>query len=365
MATDPRLRTAAKTVNEELLDEAIRHAAMVDRFRASLQRTMRRRLDREVLQPLLDEITKELSKIQEGKRTRTRLERLQRFAVVVGQQVRGTMRPLRQSMLTELRRFAATESGISLAALRSLTPLRISFTAPSLQQIRNMVTNVPYQGRTFNEWMNSLNRRTASRVKQAMNQGLVQGESIDDIVRRIRGTGGVFQETRRNLQAIVRTSATHVSAQARELTYSNNEDVVKGVQYVATLDARTTEICAGLDGRVFEVNEGPRPPMHVNCRSTTVPVLKSWEELGIPARELDPSTRASMNGQVSEDVTFNQWLKRQSKGVQNEVLGATRGKLFREGKISVDRLTDQQNRPLTLDQIKKREGLTDGDLKLR
>jgi SPP1 gp7 family putative phage head morphogenesis protein len=46
----------------------------------------------------------------------------------------------------------------------------------------------------------------------------------------------------------------------------------KKYRYVATLDSRTSSICAALDGREFEYGKGPMPPQHFNCRSTTVPI---------------------------------------------------------------------------------------------
>jgi hypothetical protein len=57
-------------------------------------------------------------------------------------------------------------------------------------------------------------------------------------------------------------------------------------------------------------------------------VVKSWKELGIDIAEMDASTRASMDGQVPEDTKYGDWLKRQSKARQDEVLGPVRAKLF-------------------------------------
>ena len=147
----------------------------------------------------------------------------------------------------------------------------------------------------------------------------------------------------------------HVSSQSREAVYSENESLVKGVQYVATLDTRTTDICADLDGQIFKVDEGPRPPQHINCRSTTVPVLRSWKELGIDLKEAPPGTRASMNGQVAEGTTYGQWLKSQSTSTQNEALGPGRAKLFRSGAVSIHQFVDSTGRTLTLDELSRLE----------
>jgi hypothetical protein len=102
------------------------------------------------------------------------------------------------------------------------------------------------------------------------------------------------------------------------------------------------------------VDKGPRPPAHFNCRSSTTPILKSWRELGFDADELPPGTRASMNGQVPADQDYDTWLRKQPKDVQDDVLGKTKGDLFRAG-LKMDRFVDRKGAELTLDQLRRRE----------
>src|SRR5690606_26281802 len=66
--------------------------------------------------------------------------------------------------------------------------------------------------------------------------------------------------------------------------------------------------CMSLDGKVFPINEGPRPPRHVACRCTMNVVLKSAQELGLNLREIPEGTRMSMDGQVPQSVIYNDWL---------------------------------------------------------
>ena len=219
------------------------------------------------------------------------------------------------------------------------------------------------QGFTLTQWFASLSRRAALNVQQQLNIGIAAGETVDQLARRVRGTrrlgfrDGILETTRRQAQAIVRTGVNHVSTQARELVYLENTDLVKAVQIVATLDSRTTFICQGLDGQVFPVGEGPRPPFHVSCRTTTAPVLRSLQELGIDPALVPASTRASMNGQVPESQSFAQWLRRQPNSVQNEALGPTRARLFRGNRVTIDKFTDPQHRPLTLEELRIAEDL--------
>ena len=65
-------------------------------------------------------------------------------------------------------------------------------------------------------------------------------------------------------------------------------------------------------------------------------------------------TRASMNGQVPADQTYDGFLRKQPKAFQDEVLGKTKADLFRSG-VKVDRFTDASGVEYTLDQLKRRE----------
>jgi hypothetical protein len=123
---------------------------------------------------------------------------------------------------------------------------------------------------------------------------------------------------------------------------------------VGELIVHNTPICQSRDGKVYPLDSGPRPPAHFRCRSTTAPVLKSWKELGLKERDIPPGTRASMDGQVPEAETYQTWLKKKSPAFQDDVLGPTRGKLFREG-MTLDRFVDETGHEYTLKQLRSKD----------
>ena len=85
-----------------------------------------------------------------------------------------------------------------------------------------------------------------------------------------------------------------------------------------------------------------------------MPIVKSWKEIGIDLPESKASTRASVDGQIAEDITFTKWLRSKPVSVQDDILGATRGKLFRANKIEIDKFTDSKGRVISLDQLRKK-----------
>ena len=115
---------------------------------------------------------------------------------------------------------------------------------------------------------------------------------------------------------------------------------------------------------VYKIGKGKLPPAHPNCRSTTAPLFA--EDVQIKGKELVKvdagGKRASMDGQVSADLTYNEWFKKQSKGFQLEVLGKTRYNLFESGELTLDKFTNNRDQALTLDQLKAKYPSVMGDI---
>lgn len=283
-----------------------------------------------------------------GPATTKRLRELQRD---LKEQLDGGYFVLRDSATKDLHRLAAAEASWVQSTVRGLSPIELGFDLPAPNLLRSIVSSRPFEGQLLKDWFSGLSTAARTRYTSAIGIGLVRGEGIDDIVARITGAS---ETARRNVESVIRTAVNHVSTQAREITYKENDDLIKGVQIVATLDERTTPVCRSLDGKVYEPNEGPRPPFHFQCRTTTVPVLRSWKELGLPFKEVPESTRASLDGQVSEKLTYGKWLRGQPTSVQDTILGPTRAKLFRSNQVSIERFVDDRGRQLTLEELERR-----------
>lgn len=345
----------ADSINRKLEDRAIRHATALVRVRNGTARDIGRLLD-DALREVSEELERRVSNINAPgtfQPSRQRRRRLRQMRESLREGIRGVQ--LRDTLVQNLEGLALTERDSQLSILNSVTPgeLGIAYRKPSASLLRSIVTSRPFEGQILSEWTRGIERSTVNRVAREVNLGLTAGESNQDITRRVRRQ---LNTTRQEAQAVARTAVNHVSAQAREVTFGENDDIVKGVKWVSTLDRRTSIICASLDGRVFPVNEGRRPPAHFNCRSTTTPVLRSWRELGFDADELSPSTRASMDGQVPETQDFPQWLKRQPRDVQESVLGPTRARAFRGG-TNISEFVDDNLRPLTVSELRRLERL--------
>lgn len=210
---------------------------------------------------------------------------------------------------------------------------------------------------------------------QVVRNGLLTGETTDSIARRLKGRlrfgqpgsirqiaaagGQVTTVANNQVMALVRTSVNQVSNAASQQVYEANQDITEKYRYVATLDTRTSAICRALDGREFEYGKGPMPPQHFNCRSTTVPVI-DYEALGFTPPE--PGKRQSMDGPVPANESYGQWLSKQSKATQAEVLGAEKVAYFNRlankygPKDAIAKMVRDDGSELTLDQLRRRYG---------
>jgi len=354
---------AVKTANDELLERAILHAVRMQRLEANEARVIFRFLDREVLPDITARLASMMQRINGRGYASIRTRQVRDLVAALDKITAKGLGDARKFTITRLERIGLSEAEWQTKLLDELlSPVGIETTLPTVGFIREAINARPFQGKLLSEWFDDLSKSVQRDLERQLKIGLIEGESIPELTRRVQTA--TLDTARRNAATIARTATNHVTTQAREAVYRENEDVMKGVEWVSTLDARTTETCMALDTQVFPIDSGPRPPAHMNCRSTTVPVLKSWKELGIDLAEAPKGTRAAFGGEVPESMSYGSWLRKQSVSVQNEALGPTRARLFREGKVKIDRFVGNDRQPLTLEQIRRREGLSADDVKV-
>jgi SPP1 gp7 family putative phage head morphogenesis protein len=270
---------------------------------------------------------------------------------------------------TELVGLALGESVFVAGVIVDNLPVKFAPALPSVRELRGIVFARPFQNRILRDWLGTFQLNDRRRMMDQIRQGLVFSETPTQISRRIwgtqalGGTDGVRQITRRGAQTLTQTATSAISNAVRQELYKANRRVIPREQYVATLDSRTTPICSSLDGDVFPVGDGPIPPLHMNCRSIRVPVIdgrKLGSRPATPFTEKDlrglkgPQRRRrveQLTGKVPADTTYQQWLGNQRAGFQDDVLGPTRGRLFRSGELDLKGFVDNSGDQFTLRQL--------------
>tara|TARA_R100001443_G_scaffold115333_2_gene132853 strand:+ start:3535 stop:4581 length:1047 start_codon:yes stop_codon:yes gene_type:complete len=337
-------------ISDDFADATIRHQVYLQRYKSGVVKDILA-----LLTDVEDQIVADLIKSDLDKMPRRQLNRLLRQ---LQEKIKLGYKPVISLLNNQVEELAKYEKQWQMNLFDKVVPIDLDFIAPSDEQIIAGVISRPFQGRFLKDWYRGLPDGQYRRLKDAVMQGYVEGQTTQQIIQTIRGTRsqkGIIEQSRRGAETAVRTALSHSANTARSLIYQRNGRLIKSVEWVATLDGRTTAICRARDGKVYPTDAGPRPPAHAACRSTTIPVLKSLRELQISAKDgANKSTRASMNGQVSTELNYDRWLRQQPKEFQNEVLGISKAKLFRAG-LEMDRFVDRKGNELNLNQLKQRE----------
>jgi len=329
------------TPAERLLDEAVRHRIALSRYSTTVVRRVLAQLNRTDA-----ELVARIARAEIDGASTLQTERL--LEEVRALQADGWT-VLRSRLVDDLEGLAEVERDFAARMVRfgqQSASAALSTNVPTTAQVVAAVNARPFQGRFLAGWLAEAEAGAAKRVRETLRQGFIEGRSVADLVRDIRGTralqyrDGVLEISRRGAEAMVRTAMTHTAAVSSRVTYEAMG--VAEAMFLATLDGRTTLTCINLHGKTYTLERFPWPPRHTGCRSTPSPVIE-----GLPA---------------VEPPSYDEWLRRQPASVQNDVLGVTKAKLWREGSVKLDRFTDNKGRVLTLEQLRRRDGAAFGGL---
>ena len=195
--------------------------------------------------------------------------------------------------------------------------------------IISQITRNPVNGQNFSSRVWNNRNALSNQVNQTMRAGISQGISNDEMAKRItefaRVPGATKSDMRKAFRVakrLIDTEVTNSYNQSTKVGYENS-GIVFQYEYVATLDDRTSDVCTELDGKIFDVDKAITglnfPPVHVNCRSTTVAHFDdSKEGLTRIARDLGsntftvPATLDAKNFKaiyVEKTLTRDQWDK--------------------------------------------------------
>lgn len=360
--------------NDDIRDELVRHNVELMRFSRGLARRMRAIINRAEprfraeLKARLDRIT--ALGFDTGPATTRRMRKLRQFIKEIND---PTFAEVNRTVRSELTQLAKLEVATASVLITGELPVLVALTIPEARVLRSIVFARPMEKKILRDWLASYEINDRRRMMDEIRQGLIFNETPTQISRRIfgrselGGTDGVREITRRGAQTLSQTTSAAVFNGVLLALYAANKRIVKKEVYVATLDSRTTPICRSLDGKVFPQGEGPKPPIHLNCRSVRVPAI---DGRGVGTRPANAATEKQLAGlrgparrraveklvgQIPAETTYQQWLTRQSVSFQNEVLGPTRGVLFRKGGLTLDQFVDSSGHEWTLAELWTRE----------
>jgi len=352
-------------IDEQLFDQAINQALQTLQVGAGETREMQAKL--EVLQKRIFGLlsTIDPTAVQRSGPRRARLLRfLDEMEALVKAEFKGIIRDFKKTILDSTK----------LQIEKTATELQEAFNVPLKSNInpKEFVVGIAIEGTPIPEVFDRLGVKITQNTADVVRQGMVTGSSITQMGKDLAIKDKVIQ---RNAEALVRTTIAAVNNGVREETFLENKDVIPMIQWVATLDSRTTDICRALDGkRWFNTTKKPvghnfvypsGGVAHVNERSVTVAafpdddnsdVLRPAKQPSITkkeAKEAGVKSKPQKRTTVPANITYGQWLKKLDKAQQKKILGPGRFKLFNEGKLKVEDLVDKNLNPLTIKELKR------------
>jgi SPP1 gp7 family putative phage head morphogenesis protein len=219
-----------------------------------------------------------------------------------------------------------------------------------------------YQNKTLEQGWASIASSERVRIESVIRKGISKGLSESDIALSVR-KGNAINISRAQAVGLTRTSITSVYAQADQAVYQANAKILKGWQYVAVLDSRTSSLCAFRNGTIYPVDDTSHlPPAHWHCRSTTVPVVKSYDDLNKSEsisrirkknfEGLSDQQREYFDGSAIPTENYTEWLRRQPKEVQLKHLGDnTKVNLLNSGQFAPEKFSED-GRSLSIEGLK-------------
>lgn len=284
----------------------------------------------------------------------------------LGQAVQRAFDSLSSSQMAALQEFLSLASGATITVLNGELGIDL-FKRPN--RLPQRADQIILDGSPVRIWWAKQADNTREAFAREIRTGFASGETTDEIARRVigkRGEPAILDVSLRQARSLAHTSVMAVANEAVEEVFQANDDVVKGVTWLSTLDSRTCTFCAPRDQKNYTLDHRPSGhdlpwgsgpgSAHMNCRCTRTPWLRSWKDLGLDIEEFEPSTRASANGPVSGNLTFESWIDSRPASVQREWFGPGRYELYRDGKITLRDLTDMRGRELTLEQLRQKFG---------
>lgn len=275
--------TAAQgaAAGEEIAERMTRRAILGARYDAGLARDVIAILDK-LERDLVGQIA--AIDITGPARPSARRARLETLLNDTRKAIRANYRRVRLLTENELDQLFEIEADATRAAMRgsfNSVGVRIGVSLPGETYLAALAEETLVLGQPLSGYWARQEAGLIGAFRAEMEKGLTAGETVNDLIRRIRGgtrqgqiVPGIMAASRTQAAALVRTSAASVGNGARFATFEANLDVIEKYQHLSRLDGRTTQICILRAGKLWDAaTKAPighslpfqPPPIHINC----------------------------------------------------------------------------------------------------
>ncbi|MBR3024671.1 MAG: minor capsid protein [Oscillospiraceae bacterium] len=168
----------------------------------------------------------------------------------------------------------------------------------------NTLLRSRWSGKNYSERIWNSTDKLADALKEQLLVSFMTGSGVTEAAAAIREE---FQTSAHAARRLVRTETNFIANQSELDAYKRLG--IEEYRYIATLDTRTSDICQSLDNQVFKIDDAEAgvnlPPMHPNCRSTTI--MHDAEE---PLKERIAKDENGKSIYVPGNMSYSQWLQK-------------------------------------------------------
>jgi len=332
------------TINEKIFDRIVDHSTDVRLYENGQQKAQR-----EILRTHRKNLAEVLKK---NIRSDVKPE-VNRFAKEINKSIVGSVTQFTKAnksfhynnLHAEVKGFYRTQKPKTADLVKEIT-------GPNIKGAKSITRNV-----------SNISSGELVRIQSKVKAGLAAGKANNEIINDVLKTTKI---TEHQAKTLTRTSITAAQTQALNDVVQQNKELFEGYMFTAILDSRTSPICTHHNGKVYDVDDNRfQPPLHFNCRSTLVPVVKSKEALEgvtsdkIKPRKLNKVHSADLDGQPSKIKTYGEWLRRQTTEVQTKLLGGERqASLFQKGRLKAEEFVSPEGKALSIRGLMRRANRT-------
>ena len=158
-------------------------------------------------------------------------------------------------------------------ALRFKKTLDVAFDKIASRKLEKILSSDWVGNMNWSERLWKDRELVGKKVTEILETGLPQGKSMQSMARDLKdATQSSFNDAFR----LIRTEAAHVDGEVLLESFKQAKAELGYTKYIfdATIDNRTSEICAEKDNKSYYIDEAVIgenfPPLHPNCRSTAV-----------------------------------------------------------------------------------------------
>lgn len=321
---EKRMRTAYQSAIDELqkeLDDFYEKYATNNKIDLQVAKQKLSLSDSENVKDLAEQYKQLLSKKNIGVRTqkkldeiaaKTKVSRLEQLLVNCTKQAAEVGMKAKDEMIDVGSLMYKDGFGHTMFNIQKTVGMGVNFNMPSARVIKT-ASNVEWLGATFTDRTGYTLDRLTNNIEQIIPQLFIQGKNADEFGKAIAKQ---FNMSENAAKRDMRTLTTLITNQASILAY-NNCEMVEEFEFVATLDGKTSDKCRAMDGKRFKLNEAApfvnQPPLHYNCRSTTIPYFEDLDEY-------NPSERVARDEQgktymVPANMSYREWCTKHAQGL--------------------------------------------------